>query len=465
MFRIFNRYWSKPAALSVAVEAIILFSSMEIAFLIRFGWQGPIQNQPAILLRASIFCFVVLVTSYFSGAYDLGEIRGLRELWIRLTRAHAISLVVLLAVYYLFPELFLGRGIVGLSYFIAGSCIFIWRISLNWFLRKRMLFDERLLIVGADEMARNLVREVLAHSQEGYRVLGMVDDDPELMGVSVINPTVIGTTSDVCDLALERKATRVIVAQRESRGRLDLDALLRCKTKGIPVERGSEFFERLTGKIAVDRPRVVSQLVFSKGFVVSPVVSAAKRALDIFVAIGILFAALPVMVLAAIAIRLDSRGSVLFSQERVGRHGKVFRLYKFRSMSQDAEAPGEAIWAAENDPRVTRVGKLFRKTRVDELPQLWNVLVGDMSLVGPRPERPEFVKQLLGVSPLYKERLVVRPGITGWAQIQAPYASSVAASIEKLRYDLYYIKNISVFLDLSILASTVRTVLLARGAR
>jgi exopolysaccharide biosynthesis polyprenyl glycosylphosphotransferase len=207
-----------------------------------------------------------------------------------------------------------------------------------------------------------------------------------------------------------------------------------------------------------------SWLIFSDGFVVSRAVLFAKRLLDLTAAsIGLILAA-PIMLLVAIAVRLDSPGPILFRQERVGRAGKLFTLWKFRSMRTDAEKNG-AAWAVQGDPRVTRVGRFIRKTRLDELPQLLNVLIGDMSLVGPRPEREMFVRQLTEACSWYEQRLVVRPGLTGWAQIKAPYASSFEESIEKLQFDLYYIKNLSIFLDITILLSTARTVLLGRGAR
>jgi exopolysaccharide biosynthesis polyprenyl glycosylphosphotransferase len=207
-----------------------------------------------------------------------------------------------------------------------------------------------------------------------------------------------------------------------------------------------------------------SWLVFSDGFVVSRGVLFAKRLLDLTAASVGLILALPFMLLVALAVRLDSPGPIFFRQDRVGRGGREFTLWKFRSMRTDAEAGG-ARWAVQGDPRITRVGRFIRKTRLDELPQLWNVLVGDMSLVGPRPERRMFVEQLKEQCPWYEQRLVVRPGLTGWAQIKAPYASTFEESIEKLKFDLYYVKNLSIFLDISILLSTARIVLLGRGAR
>jgi len=229
------------------------------------------------------------------------------------------------------------------------------------------------------------------------------------------------------------------------------------------VQEGSSYYEQITGKIMVEGLRK-SWLIFSDGLVVSRGTLFAKRLLDLVVAAAGLLLAAPLMLLVALAVRLDSPGPVFFRQGRVGRGGREFTLWKFRSMKTDAEAGG-ARWAVERDPRVTRVGRFIRKTRLDELPQLWNVLVGDMSLVGPRPERRMFVDQLKEQCEWYEQRLVVRPGLTGWAQVKAPYASTFEESIEKLKFDLFYIKNLSLFLDISILLSTARIVLLGRGAR
>jgi sugar transferase (PEP-CTERM system associated) len=355
-----------------------------------------------------------------------------------------------------------GRGVFALALVFGSAFVLAWRVLLGWILRSEG-FAERVLIVGSDEKAIDIARETLSRKHLGYRVVGFLDDDPLLQGVSLINPRVIGTTAQACELALQHGATRVVVAALDYRGRLSMDALLKCKTNGIRVQEGSSYYEQITGKIMVEGLRK-SWLIFSDGFVVSRGTLFAKRLLDILAAGVGLVLALPFMILVALAVRLDSPGPVFFRQDRVGRGGREFTLWKFRSMRTDAEAGG-ARWAVQGDPRVTRVGRFIRKTRLDELPQLWNVLTGDMSLVGPRPERRMFVQQLKEVCPWYEQRLVVRPGLTGWAQIKAPYASSFEESIEKLKFDLYYIKNLSLFLDISILLSTARIVLLGRGAR
>ncbi|HEV2852861.1 MAG TPA: TIGR03013 family XrtA/PEP-CTERM system glycosyltransferase [Thermoanaerobaculia bacterium] len=463
MIRLFNRYWAAPAMVSLIVEGLLLGSAVPLATQLRLGvGPGELPPRGTVLLESLLFMAVGLLALYATGLYDFGERLSPRELMIRLLRTFWVGAVASWAVYFLVPTVEVGRGVFALALVFGSGFVLAWRVLLGWILRSEG-FAERVLIVGADEKAIDIARETLLRKHLGYRVVGFLDDDPRLQGVSILNPRVIGTTAQACELALQHGATRVVVAAMDYRGRLSMDALLKCKTNGIRVQEGSSYYEQITGKIMVEGLRK-SWLIFSDGFVVSRGTLFAKRLLDILVAGVGLVLALPFMLLVALAVRLDSPGPVFFRQDRVGRGGREFTLWKFRSMRTDAEAGG-ARWAVQGDPRVTRVGRFIRKTRLDELPQLWNVLAGDMSLVGPRPERRMFVEQLKEVCPWYEQRLVVRPGLTGWAQIKAPYASSFEESIEKLKFDLFYIKNLSLFLDVSILLSTARIVLLGRGAR
>jgi sugar transferase (PEP-CTERM system associated) len=462
MIRLFNRYWSAPAVWSLLVEGLILYFAIPVGTYLRLD-VGP-GSPPAhhvLILETVAFMGVCLLSLYINGLYDFGERLTNRQLTIGLLRAFSLAAVALSVLYFAFPRILTGRGVFLLAFFFAVAGIVAWRLVLRAILKS--IFAERILIVGTDEKAIDIARETLHRKHLGYRVVGFLDDDPKLQGVSLLNPRVIGTTRQACQLALQHGATRVVVAGMDFRGRVDMDSLLECKTSGIKVQQGASYYEQITGKVMIEGLRK-SWLIFNDGFVVSRGTLFAKRLLDLAAAsIGLLLAA-PLMLLVAIAVRLDSPGPILFRQERLGRGGKPFTLWKFRSMTTDAEKHG-AVWAAKNDPRVTRVGRFIRKTRLDELPQLWNVLLGDMSLVGPRPEREPFVRQLIESIPFYEQRLVVRPGLTGWAQIKAPYASSFEESMEKLKYDLYYIKNLSLFLDISILLSTARIVLLGRGAR
>ncbi|HEY4573333.1 MAG TPA: sugar transferase, partial [Thermoanaerobaculia bacterium] len=451
MIRLFNRYWALPAAVSLAAEALLLFAAVPLAIQLRLGMSpGTIPPRSTVLTDALAFTIIGLLCLYGNGLYDFGERLSSRELLIRLLRAFSVQAVASWALYFVIPDVQTGRGVFALALAFGMSFVLAWRVVLRWLLRSEG-FAERVMIVGSDNKAIDIAREILARKHLGYRVVGFLDDDPALQGVSLINPRVIGTTAQACDLALQHGVTRVVVAAME-RGHLSMDALLQCKTNGIRVQEGYSYYEQLTGKIMVEGLRK-SWLIFSDGFVVSRGTLFAKRLLDVLAASVGLIVALPFMLLVALAVRLDSPGPVFFRQERVGRGGREFTLWKFRSMRTDAEAGG-ARWAVAGDPRVTRVGRFIRKTRLDELPQLWNVLVGDMSLVGPRPERRMFVEQLKEQCPWYEQRLVIRPGLTGWAQVKAPYASTFEESIEKLKLDLYYVKNLSLFLDISILLST-----------
>jgi sugar transferase (PEP-CTERM system associated) len=323
---------------------------------------------------------------------------------------------------------------------------------------------ERVLVLGAGQSAVELAHEVLARRQAGYQIVGFVGDDPQLVGKSLLNPSVVGVLSELEEMVQRYRADRIVVAIGDRRGRLPLDALLRLRLcDDVAVEEASSFYERLTGKIRTERLRP-SWLIFTDNSRWTRFYRRWHRLADLVLSLVGLTLSLPVMALTALAIKLDSRGPVFYTQERVGRHNQVFKIIKFRSMSLDAEQDGP-VWAEESDPRVTRVGRLIRQLRIDELPQFINIIRGEMSFIGPRPERPAFVEQLERQIPYYSQRHLVKPGLTGWAQICYPYGASVEDAIEKLQYDLYYIKNQSPVLDAIILFETARLVLFGRFAR
>ena len=274
---------------------------------------------------------------------------------------------------------------------------------------------------------------------------------------------VLGKPGDLVKIVKDHKVDKVVVALQERRGTLPLRDLLDCKFNGVVVEDSPTFYEEMTGKIPV-AGLYPSSLIFSSGFKKSKVLLLTKRFLDIAASLALLIVSFPISIVTAVAIKLDSKGPVLFSQERAGEREKVFKIYKFRSMHTDAEKHGPR-WASDNDDRVTRVGRIIRKLRIDEIPQLYNILKGDMSFVGPRPERPYFVEQLKKQIPFYSERFWVKPGLTGWAQINYSYGASVEDALEKLQYDLYYIKHLSITLDIAIILQTIKVVLVGRGAR
>ena len=441
-------------ALAVAAGAWLrLGGDANILFWVEYGWQKTIL--------VTIVCQLCL---YYSGLYDFRIVSDRPELFIRLIQALGATCVILAVAYYWFPQLILGRGVFILSVGIVLLVLTGWRVAFEWITRA-LGPRERLLLIGTGDGAVKLARELheLRHTL-GVQIVGFVDPDPAQVGRPVLNPGVVGAIGDVPAIVRAERVDRVVVSLVDARGKLPVDQLLEMKLNdGVAFDHLASVYEEYTGKIAVENLRP-SWFIFSDGFRKSAVLITVKRVVDLIVgAIGLVLA-LPIMAIVALLVKLTSRGPVLYHQARVGQHGRIFTVHKFRSMVADAEAETGAIWARENDSRVTPIGGILRRTRLDELPQLWNVLRGDMSLVGPRPERPEFVRSLTDQIPFYGQRHVVRPGLTGWAQVRYTYCATVEDAMEKLQYDLYYIKNMSLALDLFVLFSTVKTVLQRRGA-
>jgi sugar transferase (PEP-CTERM system associated) len=323
---------------------------------------------------------------------------------------------------------------------------------------------ERVLVLGTGRSARQLCHWVSQHLSSDYVVVGFADENDARVGQVLSMGVRIQTDFASLTRYCPRRADRVLVALDEKRGKLPLEPLMQLRLAGVEIEDITSFVERTSGKLAVET-MLPSWLIFSDGFKTSPLRLAAKRVLDVVLSMVLLVLCAPLALLAAVLIVLDSRGPVLYRQERMGSGGREFRLVKFRSMVRDAEKRSGPTWARTNDPRVTRVGRIIRKLRIDELPQLVNVLRGEMSFVGPRPERKHFVEQLENKIPYYRLRMAVRPGLTGWAQVQYQYGASEEDALEKLKYDLYYIKNCNLLFDLWIALKTVRVVLMGSGAR
>ena len=323
---------------------------------------------------------------------------------------------------------------------------------------------ERVLILGTDLQAVAVAREILLRGGRGYEVIGFVGADHALVGKSLINPRVIGVMDDLEELVRRRRPDRIVVALSDLRDKAPLGLLLRLKVRDeIQVEEASRFFERLTGKVNTDHLQN-GRMVFAETASWARPYRRLRRAFDVVSSLIGMALSLPLMILTAVAIRVESPGSVFYTQERVGLHGRKFRIFKFRSMQDDAEADGP-IWACENDPRVTRVGRIIRRLHIDDTPQFFNILRGEMSLIGPRPERTEFVERLEKRIPYYSERHLVKPGLTGWAQVSYPYGASIEDAREKHQYDLYYIKNQSPLLDAISLLETARVVLFGQSSR
>lgn len=448
----------------LVLESLLIVGAIALAAWLRLGahaWLVLTIEQG--LLKAGLIAVVCQACLYFADLYNPRIIGDRRELFVRTVQALSATSFLLAALYYWFPVLVLGRGVFFFGAFLVIGVVIGWRLLFEWFV-SRVGSRERLLLVGTGAGAVSLARELHElRRQLGVEIVGFIDPDPTRKGAPVINPGVIGTIEDIPAIVRARGVDRVVVSLSESRGTLPMDTLLEMKIGGVSFTHLASVYEEYTGKIAVENLRP-SWFIFSDGFRKSAWLPLLKRALDVAMAtVGLVLAA-PLMGLVALAIRLSSEGPVLYHQERVGQHGRVFVVHKFRSMWANAEAATGAVWAKQNDPRIMPLGRFLRRTRLDELPQLWNVLIGDMSFVGPRPERPEFISQLTHEIPYYGQRHAVKPGLTGWAQVRYTYGASVEDALMKLQYDLFYIKNMSLSLDLFIIFSTIKTVVLRRGA-
>jgi sugar transferase (PEP-CTERM system associated) len=408
-----------------------------------------------------------LMCMYYFDLYDSAIVSNRREALVRLVQVMGVAYIALGLFYYLYPPMKLGRGVFHLGFLFVGLLLLLWR-RLFSAINSAQGFAERVVILGEGALAESLLREIERRPELGIRVAGRaalptVDRYPG----GHETPVVLSQTGFCEGLAIGRPVRgidRIVVAMEERRGKLPVDLLLSLKNRGVQVQDGNDVYESITGKVPIESIRL-SWLLFSPGSHASRLFLIYKRFASVIISIVGLLLSLPLIPFVILAIKLSSRGRVLYWQNRVGRDDKVFRCYKFRTMRSDAEADSGPMWAEDGDPRVTPVGRFLRKMRIDEIPQLLNVLKGDMSLVGPRPERPEFVAALNEQIPYYHLRHSVRPGITGWAQILYKYGSSVEDAKEKLRYDLYYIKNRSVGLDLLIVLNTIKIVLLSRGAK
>ena len=462
MFRLFKHYIPHAVLLLAALDSLLLMASAELAWLLR-AWQIDMAVEPISHRWTSLvsFALVVQLGMIAVGVYGMEAIQSLRFSLMRQMAAVSLAVILLATLYFLFPAVALWRS--NLAY--AMPLAIILPMASRVILLKQLdskTFQRRIFVLGAGERAAR-IGALADKSGSGFVVVGYVS-------MTDMPPVVAGAVSrneitNLADFVVEREAGEVVLALEERRKALPLADLVRVKTTGVHVNEISSFLERETGRVdlATVNP---SWFIFSDGFTAGQRLSkVAKRMFDVAASILILVGTLPVTLLAALAVRMDSKGPILYRQTRTGLYGEPYTIYKFRSMRQDAEAGGKAIWAQERDPRITRVGQFLRQSRIDEIPQAWNVLRGEMSFVGPRPERPEFVKELEAQIPYYAERHMVKPGLTGWAQVNYPYGASIEDARAKLEYDLYYAKNYTPFLDILILLQTVRVVLWPEGAR
>ena len=459
MIRIFDQYISPKRILLMVLEAVLIASALVCGAWLRFR-KTPLEfesyvTMPDFGIQVLFVIITFQISLQYADYYDRAAFRSRMEQLLCLGQAVGGACFFLGAVYYLFPNLLIGRGVFLISTALLIAFVMLNRIVLDaaW----RMAAPrEKVVILGSGELAQSLARELHQHDGLGIDFAGFVETD-----------WTVGSEGSSCaleKLAQEGSRTRIIVAMEDRRGLLPIRELVSLRVRGVTVQDAHTAMAELTGRVWLKTIRP-SWFVFTEGFRRSKVTLAVKRTVDLLVAIVGLALCAPVMLAVAAAVRLDSAGPALYRQERVGYRGKLFRVLKFRSMRTDAESNNVARWALQNDPRVTRIGGFLRKYRLDELPQFINVIRGEMSFVGPRPERPVFTEMLRKEISYYDERHSARPGLTGWAQVRYPYGATVEDAYRKLEYDLFYLKNMSILFDCVILFETVRTVFTGRGSR
>lgn len=460
-----RRINTRAIGLSLA-ESAIIFGGLLLALYLRVGAEGADYelNERGAWMKiciATIFCIISL---FIYDLYSFTVVNDRRELIYRLLQALGTAWAALAVVFYFAPDLMIGRGVTLLSVPLVATLLLGWRLVVYW-LTAHPGIGERVLIVGSGEAAINIAKVTKAQQAAGYRVVGFLSSEPELLGKSLFNPKVIGLMDELESVVKNERIDRVIIAIRDRRGAFPTDQLLKLSLSGdVAIEEFTSFHERLTGQVHLDMLRP-SWLIFTGKSRETRLKSFVREVVHRSLALVGLILSIPIALVTAIAIKLESKGPVFYRQERVGKRGRTIEVIKFRSMCENAEKDGQAIWAQEKDSRVTGVGRIIRTLRIDEIPQFWCILKGDMSFVGPRPERPVFVEQLAQEIPFYEQRHLVAPGLTGWAQVRYPYGASVEDARQKLQYDLYYIKNQSLLLDLLIVLETIKTILFGRGAR
>ncbi|MEQ1602631.1 MAG: TIGR03013 family PEP-CTERM/XrtA system glycosyltransferase [Methylophilaceae bacterium] len=475
MYRIYNHYVDKTRFILFIVELLVLLASVYLGASVRFFDPiMPTSNQfIALLPEAGVFAIVMASSMLALGMYQLEFKEDIRHIFLRLMPPFVLGLGLMMLIFYLVPSLYFGRGILVIVTMIAWTTILLTRVFFYNSSRLSLL-ESRILILGTGKLAEECYSLSKKHfGSHNLNIIGFVstpDEEnqvasPHTSSSQASSLQTIPLQGSLFAMANQYKVNEIVVAvQNRRNGSCPIEQLLECKLNGVNVIDAASFFEREMSQIRVDSLQP-SWLVFGGGFDQGAMRTNIKRVFDILASIILLIATLPIMLMTALCIFLEDRSPIFYSQERVGLDGQVFRVLKFRSMRNDAEKFGTPQWATEADPRVTKIGNIIRKLRIDELPQIINVLKGEMSFVGPRPERPYFVEQLCEQVPYYNLRHSVKPGITGWAQVLYQYGASVEDSMQKLQYDLYYVKNNSLFLDLIILIDTVQVVLSGKGSR
>jgi sugar transferase (PEP-CTERM system associated) len=463
MIRLLNAYFPRRTFFLGISEAFLVALAFIAATIARLGATdaGLMLSYEQGFLKVVVVSGAFVTCMYYFDLYDSSILSNRREVLTRLVQVLGTTCLGLAGLYYVYPSLELGRGIFLIGTSFVAVLLFLWR-RLFLVINSAPVLADRVLILGDGSLAGPLSIEINHRPELALRVVGHIRERTE--GGDEVRGLDEEPEEDLQSYVRSHRVNRILVAMGDRNGKLPVGQLLALKSRGVLIQDATEVYEAITGKVPLESLRL-GWLLFSPSFSDFRFVLIYKRLAAILVsALGLLLS-LPLIPLVALAIKLSSRGPILYRQKRVGREGVVFNCYKFRTMRADAEADTGATWAADNDPRITKVGAFLRSSRLDEIPQLWNVMRGDMSLVGPRPERPEFVELLSQDILHYDVRHIVRPGITGWAQVRYKYGSSVEDSREKLCYDLFYVKNISPGFDLLILFYTIKIILLGRGAK
>jgi sugar transferase (PEP-CTERM system associated) len=457
MIKLLNVYYPTRTVVLILCEAFIVCGSFVLASAIVLGEQTVnVLGHDHGIVKIAILTVCTILCAYYFDLYEPRHISARWEIYFRLLLVMGCLAFALSAIVYVFPQAAIARFVFLLGLILVVLGLIAWRSAFEW-ISGHAVFQERVYVLGEGERASAIIETIREHREAGMVVVGW---DAPAADKAQRKKTF---ATAVEQMASETSIDRIVVALDDRRGELPVDGLLAMRFRGVTIEEVGSVLERLTGKLQLDGLRP-SDLLFCEGFRMKPSQQFLLRIASTLVAAIGLILFLPLFPFVVLLVRLSSPGPVFFRQERVGLNGKIFHVYKFRTMVVDAEAAG-AQWAQKNDPRVTPVGQFMRKTRLDEVPQLWNVLRGDMSFVGPRPERPEFVSWLAQELPFYEVRNMIRPGLTGWAQIRYGYGATLEQSREKLAYDLYYVKHQTLGLDLLIMFETIKTILRRRGAQ
>ena len=459
--KIFNHPVSKRLIMLIFGDLLIVNGSIFLSAILRLGlnagW-GYIQSNPWSFILTG---WIYIITFFSMELYDIRkDFKSIGNV-MAITLASTSAFVITTLLFYMNWSLRIGRGVFILNGILIILFIIGWRILYSYLL-EQPIFKRNVLIVGAGWAGKTILQEINVAKKSGMKAVGFIDDDPSKKGSLIDGYPILGNRDSIDNVIRQNDVDLIIAAITHEKHADLIKALINCSWKGVDIVDMPAIYEQLTGKIpfkhinnmwmlhiAIGKPKLYSRLI--------------KPVLEAIIALTLFVLLMPVMVVLAIVIKCDSRGRIFYTQERVGKDGRKFTIMKFRTMVENAESLTGAVYAADNDSRITKIGRFLRKWRLDEIPQLVNVIKGDMSLVGPRPEREVFIKEFEEKIPFYTQRLLVRPGLTGWAQVKFPYASSIEQTEEKLQYDLYYIKNMSFILDFVVFLKTIRVVLFGKG--